>query len=238
MARAGAGRVADDDYISERPGIGAFLFSILRESPRDSFAALVAAGATCAILINALFLQSGPHPAPIFANKPAVIVANPAPAPVQSLAVPAIPKPRVDLMAEIQRELARRGFYDGPSDGFYGPKTDAAIRDFEQAAGLRPSAEPNDALLAIIVRSTVKAKPTAVTSDPIAALLSPNKRIVAVQRALADYGYGQIRPTGTYDPETRAAIERFERERKLPVTGQVSDRLTRELSAMTGRPLE
>ena len=44
--------------------------------------------------------------------------------------------------------------------------------------------------------------------------------------------------SGTYDPETRAAIERFERERKLPVSGQVSDRLTRELSAMTGRPLE
>jgi peptidoglycan hydrolase-like protein with peptidoglycan-binding domain len=141
-------------------------------------------------------------------------------------------------MAEIQRELSKRGFFDGPADGFYGPKTDAAIRDFEQAAGLRPSAEPNDNLLAIIVRSNVKAKPTTQSSDPIAALLSPNRRIVAVQRALADYGYGQIKPTGTYDPETRTAIERFERERKLPVTGQVSDRLTRELTAMTGRPLE
>ena len=50
--------------------------------------------------------------------------------------------------------------------------------------------------------------------------------------------HGQIKPTGTYDPETRAAISLFERERQLPVTGQVSDRLTRELSAMTGRPLE
>lgn len=141
-------------------------------------------------------------------------------------------------MAEIQRELAKRGFYDGPADGFYGPKTDAAIRDFEQTAGLRPSAEPNDNLLAIIARSNVRAKPAAPANDAIAALLSPNRRIIAVQRALADYGYGQIRPTGTYDPETRAAIERFERERKLPVTGQVSDRLTRELTAMTGRPLE
>src|SRR5689334_10322660 len=110
MARAGAGRVADDDYVSERPSIGAFFFSILRESPRDSFAALVAAGATLAILINALFLQSGPHPALIFANKPAVIVANPAPAPAQPASAPAVSRPRVDLMAEIQRELAKRGF--------------------------------------------------------------------------------------------------------------------------------
>ena len=126
MARAGAGRVADDDYVDERPGIGAFIFSMLRESPRDSFAAVVAAGATGAILINALFLQSGPHPAPIFANKPAVIVANPAPAPVLA-AAPSVPRPRVDLMAEIQRELAKRGFYDGPTDGFYGPRTSRAM---------------------------------------------------------------------------------------------------------------
>jgi hypothetical protein len=32
-------------------------------------------------------------------------------------------------------------------------------------------------------------------------------------------------------------IERFERDRKMPVTGQVSERLVRELAAQTGRPL-
>ena len=37
----------------------------------DSLAGLIAAGGMVMILINALFLQSGPHPAPIFANKPA-----------------------------------------------------------------------------------------------------------------------------------------------------------------------
>ena len=62
--------------------------------------------------------------------------------------------------------------------------------------------------------------------------------MLAVQRALADFGYGQIKPTGLYDPDTHAAIERFERDRRLPVTGQVSDDLVRELSAVTGRPLE
>jgi peptidoglycan hydrolase-like protein with peptidoglycan-binding domain len=59
-----------------------------------------------------------------------------------------------------------------------------------------------------------------------------------VQRALADFGYGQVAPTGVMGAETKSAIERFERERKLPVTGQVSDRLVRELAAVTGRPLE
>jgi peptidoglycan hydrolase-like protein with peptidoglycan-binding domain len=62
--------------------------------------------------------------------------------------------------------------------------------------------------------------------------------VIALQRALAEYGYGQIKPSGVIDAETQAAIEKFERERRLPITGQASDRLVRELAAMTGRPLE
>ncbi len=69
-------------------------------------------------------------------------------------------------------------------------------------------------------------------------MIGPSKRVLAVQRALADFGYGQIKPTGVLNPETQAAIEKFERDRKLPITGQMSERLARELSAMTGRPLE
>ncbi|MGN6572787.1 MAG: peptidoglycan-binding domain-containing protein, partial [Pseudolabrys sp.] len=49
---------------------------------------------------------------------------------------------------------------------------------------------------------------------------------------------GPVNPTGNFDPDTRAAIERFERARGMPVTGQVSDRLVRELSSVVGRPLE
>jgi peptidoglycan hydrolase-like protein with peptidoglycan-binding domain len=59
-----------------------------------------------------------------------------------------------------------------------------------------------------------------------------------VQRALADFGYGPLKPTGVYDPPTRASIERFERARKRPVTGQLTEQLLRDLRAMTGRPLD
>ena len=193
--------------------------------------------AALAILVNALFLQSGPHPAPIFANLAppvAVPLTGAAAALAQHKAEPA--RPRSDMVADIQRELTRHGFYDGAADGVYGPKTDAAIRDFEQAAGLRPSAEPNDMLLASIARSAIKAPP--VRNDQIAALLAPNPRVVAVQRALTDFGYGPVKPTGSNDTETRAAIERFEKARRRPVTGQISDLLVRDLATMTGRPLE
>ena len=59
-----------------------------------------------------------------------------------------------------------------------------------------------------------------------------------MQAALADFGYGQLKPTGVFDADTRKAIEKFERDRRLPVTGDISDTVVRELAAMTGRPLE
>ena len=63
-------------------------------------------------------------------------------------------------------------------------------------------------------------------------------RVAAVQRALTDYGYGQLKPTGTIGADTQAAIQRFERERKLPITGQMSDRLVRELGLATGKTIQ
>jgi peptidoglycan hydrolase-like protein with peptidoglycan-binding domain len=39
-------------------------------------------------------------------------------------------------------------------------------------------------------------------------------------------------------PTTRQAIERFERERKIPVTGELGARTVRELAAQSGLPVE
>ena len=74
--------------------------------------------------------------------------------------------------------------------------------------------------------------------DPIAQLIGLSSRIMAVQKVLSDYGYGQITPTGVVDQPTAAAIEKFERGHGLPVTGRLSDRLVGALAVMTGRPLE
>jgi peptidoglycan hydrolase-like protein with peptidoglycan-binding domain len=148
------------------------------------------------------------------------------------------------LIGDIQRALSRKGFYDGDADGIWGAKTDAAARDFVQAAGLKINVEPSEALLRAVAAANVKrqgqqaASPAPVAKDPIAELIAPTKQVLAVQRALADFGYGQIKPTGVLDAQTQGAIEKFERERRLPVTGQISGRLLRDLSAMTGRPLE
>jgi peptidoglycan hydrolase-like protein with peptidoglycan-binding domain len=254
--RAGRGRGAqvDDDL----DGRGSLLRA-LGWGARDAVGFLVAGVATVAILVNVLFIQTGTHPAPMFktafppaakpvaaTDTPTATMQRPRPAEAAPVKTASPPAPRApgEIITDIQRELVRRGFYDGAVDGLYGPRTDGAIRDFEQMAGLKPSSEPTEALLQAIMRSPPKAPKAAGSAAParppaaVPDRPTPSKRVVAVQRALAEYGYGQIKPTGVVDAETQAAIEKFERERKLPVTGQPSDRVTRELAALTGRPLE
>jgi peptidoglycan hydrolase-like protein with peptidoglycan-binding domain len=264
-SRASSGELGEDP----RPQ----LLRALGWGPRDAAGIMLVAFAIGAILANVLFMQSGSHPAPMFKGalapaqpKPQVdasaAVSRPRPAEPAAPAVPTVaattaaapPKAAAartpgEIIADIQRELARRGFYDGTVDGLYGPKTDGAIRDFEQAAGLKPSTEPNEGLLQAIIRASAKtakgtaaavpvARPSPSRIEPALERPAPSKRVIALQRALAEYGYGQIKPSGVLDADTHAAIERFERERRLPITGQASDRVVRELAAMTGRPLE
>jgi peptidoglycan hydrolase-like protein with peptidoglycan-binding domain len=212
--------------------------------PREFVALVMATLAAFAIIANALFLQKGPHPAPIFPTRPLLqreVALPPRLQPVQSTATVEAGN-QAKLIANIQRELSRKGFYDGPADGIWGAKTDAAVRDFTHAAGLKINVEPTDGLLRTIATSNARATNTAMSPnaapDPIAKLIAPSKRVTAVQRALTDFGYGQIKPTGVFDSDTRTAIEKFERDHRLPVTGQISDRVIRELSSMTGRPLE
>ncbi len=237
----------------ESNGAGRLAAAIGRH-PREFVGVLMATIAMISISTNALFLQKGPHPAPIFATRPIQHQETPVPPPRPAIAQPmvqpnlsqtsAAPEPsaqsREQLVGNIQRELGRRGFYDGVVDGIWGAKTDAATRDFIQTAGVRINPEPGDLLLRAILSSGAKVSRAAepVRNDPIAELIAPSKRVLAIQRALSDFGYGQIKPTGQYDPDTRTAIEKFERDHRLPVTGQISDRVVRELASMTGRLLE
>jgi len=221
---------------------GRFAATIGRH-PREFVALIVATIAIAAIITNALVFQKGPHPAPIFATR--LLLRHDAALPPRSQAVQPGPSAetgsQAKLIANIQRELSRKGFYDGPADGIWGAKTDAAVREFIHASGLKTNPEASDGLLRAISASNFKPANVVAsnaTPDPIAKLIAPSKRVAAVQRALADFGYGQIKPTGVFDPDTRAAIEKFERDRRLPVTGQITDRFVRELAAMTGRPLE
>ena len=172
---ASARTAVANDFDFSGGGRFSFAWSLLRRCarrPADCLGMLLAVAATITIVVNALYLQKGPHPAPIIKpnfqrisafDTTGSLVAVPRPRPPELAANPvskepeASARPRIQLIADIQRELAQRGFYDAPIDGLYGPKMDAAIRDFEQAAGLKSSGEPTEPLLSAVIRSPAKA---------------------------------------------------------------------------------
>jgi len=116
-----------------------------------------------------------------------------------------------------------------------------AAQTTAQATGTM-SAKPAEQIIATrpVVGGAIAAQPVSVRrDDPIADLIAPqpSPKVTAVQRALSEYGYGQIKPTGLVDEATSTAIQRFEREHKLPVTGRISERLVSQLTALVGHPL-
>jgi peptidoglycan hydrolase-like protein with peptidoglycan-binding domain len=103
----------------------------------------------------------------------------------------------------------------------FGPKTEAAIFDFEIGAGLKPTGRPNPQLLAAM-RSN---------SGPAVA---PSPRVVAVQRVLDQQGFGPVKADGVVGEATRAAIRRFEASLGLPQKGEITPALLQELSEVSG----
>jgi peptidoglycan hydrolase-like protein with peptidoglycan-binding domain len=154
----------------------------------------------------------------------------------------------------VQAALAAAGKYDGPVDGVYGKRTSAAILAYELAAGLPPTGEPSQAILDHLApkRGSVpvpRAKAEGATMASIAAAAAaapaasatpapaPSPRVLAAQKALAKLGYGPVRLDGVPGAATKQAISRFEADRKLPVTGELSSRVVKEIASVSGMPV-
>lgn len=234
---------------------------ILLYSPKDMIAGLLAFTAVSAIITNALFLQTGRHPSPMFGSvvvmPPPAAVSSPLPRPrpveaTRAAEAPAVePKPvelkSIEPKAAEPRSVELKSVETKAAEPkSVEPKTFEPKSVEPKAVEQRPVEPKNADPLANLVKATTTAPPP--TSSPIlrppasipvpATASSGARRVAAVQRALTEYGYGQLKPTGTVGSDTRAAIQKFERQRKLPVTGQVSDRLVHELAVMIGRPVE
>ena len=108
-------------------------------------------------------------------------------------------------------------------------------------AAPREEVRPLDPKPAIAPPAPAKAAAAPASSahrDPLGDLINSNRRIAAVQRALTEYGYGQLKPDGAIGPETQAAIRKFETDRKRPPTGAMSDWLIQQVVILTGRPID
>jgi hypothetical protein len=186
-------------------------------------AGAVAFAAVSAIIANALFLQAGRHPSPMFGS----VVAIPAAALAPANPLPR-PRPVEADSSLLEPKLAEpKSAEPKPAE----PKAADPLANLVKATSAAPVAPPT------IVRPPAPI-PASSRTETIANSAPISRRVAAVQRALTEYGYGQLKPTGTVGSDTQAAIQKFERERKLPMTGQMSDRLVRELTAMIGRPID
>jgi hypothetical protein len=232
-----------------------FAMRIFLRSPKDMLAGALAFAAIGAIITNALFLQAGRHPSPMFGSSVVTLPAPvtnplPRPRPVELAVRPAEPpeaKPveakSVDIRTSDHKTVDSRTADPKSADPKSAdpksadPMTNLVVKSTSSA----PAAASNVATPAA-KPPTLAAAPSHVMRPPASIPASSHsaaaRRIASVQRALTENGYGQLKPTGAVGADTQAAITKFERNRKLPVTGQMSDRLVRELTAMTGRPID
>jgi Putative peptidoglycan binding domain len=254
-------RIADDDETPRRRR-GAKAVAIeaeaerglvmraLLHSPKDMVAGALAVAAIGAIVANALFLQSGPHPSPMFGS----VVTLPAPGSPSSVNPLPRPRPAEAIKSEaapvepkaVEPKAAEPKASDLKASDLKATDPLTNLVKATSAAPATTSVAPATASVAATSAAPVSTSaiprppaPIPVTSRADANLgPGGSRRVAAVQRALTEYGYGQLKPTGTIGPDTQAAIAKFERDRKIPATGQMTDRMVRELSAMIGHAID
>ncbi|HEY4846419.1 MAG TPA: peptidoglycan-binding domain-containing protein [Methylocella sp.] len=163
-----------------------------------------------AILLNALVWQSTRHPAPLFSRA--------APANDPTIAgLSAVPRPQPQpAFTPIQAQIK--------------PVEKPPL---EMPAGGHPhqtrvnGSPPHDGISLLL-----KAPPARPTIEATASA-APSKLVLAAQRALVKLGF-VLKPDGVAGATTRQAIERYERDHGLPVHGDLTPALLRQLSAEAG----
>jgi hypothetical protein len=201
---------------------------IVLTHPREVLAGLILLAASTAITVNALGLQRGPHPAPLFSP---MRVAPPAQAPIP----PARPVPS---QAQSQAQPQPAPAPAAATAAARPAKTSASpiaelVRTSEVPVRPAASAEAKpsrDAIGDLIRTGEPGTRPPANVGEP--------GRVAAAQRALIKLGYGPLKADGVMGAGTRQALERFEKDRRLPVTGELAARTVRDLAAQSGIGIE
>ncbi len=177
-----------------------------------------------AILLNALVWQRTHHPAPLF-SRAAPAAAAKEPTIAGMIAVPASrPQPAV---TPIQAQ-------DKPVEKPSAQKSQVEKPPLEMPAGGHPrqtrvnASPPHDKVSQLPKAPAPPARPATEAAAPAI----PRKSVLAAQRALVKLGF-VLNPDGVAGATTRQAIERYERDHGLPVHGDLTPALMRQLSAET-----
>jgi peptidoglycan hydrolase-like protein with peptidoglycan-binding domain len=141
----------------------------------------------------------------------------PAPPIEPPLATGLQPGSRGTEVAQLQSQLSALGFYNAEITGYYGPLTEAAVREFQRSRGLPVTGVAGQSTL-VALRGTTPDR----VNPPTDTALQPGSSSAAVaqlQSRLAALGFYSGPVTGYYDTLTTAAVRDFQRSRGLPITG-------------------
>ncbi|MGJ8534781.1 MAG: peptidoglycan-binding domain-containing protein [Alphaproteobacteria bacterium] len=214
----------------------------LMEKPGRNSAIALCAAVSALVAVNATYMQPGKHPAPLFQTRaPGGQLAALMHREVRTVSAgadlryPPLVADRA-LISEVQSMLAVKGFYHGLVDGVDGPETRAAIADYERGINVSPTGEPSVKLLARmrmdqLVREELLPLPARAPANnpnpetPAATSAITATQILSVQQAMNSFGYGPVTADGVFGDETSAAIQRFEMNQGISVTGKISDDL-------------
>ena len=211
-------------HITKRK-IGTYVLNRLTANPIITFGWIVIV-LTCGLIIaNAVTLQSGPHPAPLFRDSQKIAEIDDEAFQIKGKELPK--DPVRTLIEDVQFALSQIGFYEGDIDGRIGPLTKQAILNFQEANNIPADPMVTQGLLAKIMLYNPEIKVAKI--DHI-----NETRISTLQEALANLGFGPVKIDGQLSQETKEAIEKFEQNRGLPVTGEPSETVLNELRNIGG----
>jgi peptidoglycan hydrolase-like protein with peptidoglycan-binding domain/DNA invertase Pin-like site-specific DNA recombinase len=131
----------------------------------------------------------------------------------------------------LQRKLRALGWQPGRLDGLFGPRTEAAVAGFQEAAGLAA-----DGIVGPVTRKALdRAASGRLTRGAGYAQPAGSQRVKWLQRRLRRRGLNPGPIDGRYGPRTEAAVVRLQRRQALPAKGVVDPRTLRALVAAPGR---
>jgi peptidoglycan hydrolase-like protein with peptidoglycan-binding domain len=120
-----------------------------------------------------------------------------------------------DTVREVQKTLRDRGFRVGV-DGIMGPRTQAALRQFQKAENLDPTGRLNRQTL--VALGIQEAASSGATEQP---QYGP-EILRKAQATLNARGYQAGPANGRMGPQTRQALREFQKAENLEVTGRLN----------------
>ncbi|HYR83186.1 MAG TPA: YSC84-related protein [Terriglobia bacterium] len=119
-----------------------------------------------------------------------------------------------ETVREVQTALKNQGMDPGPIDGAMGPKTMAALRNFQSQNNLPATGKLDEQTQAALGVHATRSTATSRLGT---------EKVRQVQQALSDreYYYGDV--NGVMNPETRQAVKEFQLLNEMPPTGVVTE---------------